>query len=424
MKQQIATAAVGVLLAAQMARADASYQTTYQITGGSMVDAVKSQAFIAREANKMFAPTNTLVLVHGNQKATVSKDSMEIIDLDAGTMTHVDNTKKTYSVITFDQMRKAMQKMPEMIQQQKTQLQQAQNQTATPQTNLQMSFDVQVKDTGVSKLVNGLMATEHIITLTMKVTDPNAAANSTQTANATPATNTQMVNSVAYTVTTDMWIAPDPPQVKEIQDFDKRMAQKMMQGVDLQALAAQWKANANNGAGMGMLLGNQPGAADAMKRMGEEMAKLKGTHVLEIMTMGGYGTGPAATTMAQGTTSAPSSNTNNSGQSMAGQVAQGTAEGTAQGESGHFGVVGNALSNSVIGAFHRKKQQQQQQQAAAQQPAQTATQTGATQTTQRAVLMETTQQESNFSSEPVPTSAFQIPAGYKEVPSAFEKMSQ
>jgi len=426
MKKSIAALALGVLLATQAARADASYQTTYQITGGSLVEAVKNMAFISREASQMFAPTNTLVLVHGNQKATVNKDYIDIIDLDAGTMIHIDKVNRTYSVVTFDELRRMMQQMPQLEQKQQAQLKQAQQQM--PQTNLQMSFDVQIKDTGVTKLVNGLMATEHVMTLTMKVTVPPSAAAGTQAPASSAAAPdaagaAAQTNAVAYTITTDIWIAPDPPQVQEIHDFDMRMAKKMMEGVDTSALVASWKANANGGA-TAMLFANQPGAADAMKRMGDELAKLKGTHVLEVTTMGGYGMGPAATPPAQtAQSSQPASNSsNNQGQSAASQVAQGTAEGTAQGESSRFGVVGSSLSSSVIGVFHRKKKQQQQD---AQTTAQTTPPaTSTTQTTQAAVLMEATQQESNFSSDPIPPAVFQIPAGYKRVASPMEKLTQ
>ena len=318
-----------------------------------------------------------------------------------------------------------MQQMPQVEQKEQAQMKQAQQQM--PQSNLQVSFDVQVKDTGVTKVVNGLMATEHIMTLTMKVTPPATAANGTPAAPSAPAAGspatTPQTTSVAYTITTDLWIAPDPPQVQEIHDFDIRMAKKMMEGVDMSALIASWKANANGGAANGMLFANQPGAADAMKRMGEEMAKLKGTHVLEIMSMGGYGEGAAATGTAPAQTAASTPTSNNQGQSAAGQVAEGTAEGTAQGESGRFGVVGSSLSNSVIGAFHRKKKQQQQQQQ--QQTAQTTPATApTTQTTQATVLMEATTQESNFSSDPIPLSVFQVPAGYKRIPSAMEQMNK
>lgn len=429
MKKCIAAMAVVMLLAAQSARADASYQMSYQITGGSLVDSMKSIAFISKEASELTAPMNTLVLVHGNQKATVTKDTIDIIDLDAGTMIHIDKVKKTYSVVTFDELRKMLARMPQLQQQQNTQLQQMQQQA--PPINLQVSFDVQMKDTGVTKEINGLMATEHIMTLTMKMSPPSTAATGTQgsttgtTGAGATAASPQTVTAVAYTITTDIWIAPDPPQVTEIHDFDVRMAQKMLEGTDMSALVASWKANANGGAATGTLFANQPGAADAMKRMGEELAKLKGTHVLEVTTMGGYGAGPAAAGSAgPGQSSASAPNSNNQGQSVPGQVAQGAAEGTAQSESGRLGGIGSSVTNSVIGAFHRKKKQQPpppQQQP----PAQTTPSTGSTtQTTPATVLMETTRQESNFSSEPIPLSVFQVPAGYKRVPSPMERMAQ
>jgi hypothetical protein len=65
--------------------ADASYQETTQVTGGTMVDQLKSVSFL-KSMNNMFAPTTT-TMVHGNQKAVVSKDSTEITDLDKETIT-------------------------------------------------------------------------------------------------------------------------------------------------------------------------------------------------------------------------------------------------------------------------------------------------------------------------------------------------
>jgi hypothetical protein len=436
-----AVASLMLVLMAKFAFADASYQSTSQITGGSFVDSLKGQAFISKQVNQMFAPTNTIVMVHGNQKATVNKDSIEIIDLDAGTITRVDTEKKTYTVTTFDQMRKMLANLPQQMKQAQAQVKQAEGQT--PLSNMQMSFDAQVKDTGVTKMVNGLMATEHILTLTMRIAVPDAAtapggatpaATSAAPAPADTPAGTPAAGAIAYTVTTDMWIAPDPPQVKEIEAFDVRMGEKMMQGVDMKALMASWQAN-GSGAGMSMMFGNQPGAAEAMKHMQEEMRKLKGTHVLEVTSMGGNGMAPA--TPADGSqAAAPASNTSNSGTdnssgTPAGQAAQGTATGAAEGQTGRLGGVGGALSNSVVGMFHRKKAQQQDQTAPAANstgtPGGTAAGTpgsAAAGTPVRAVLMETTKQETNFSSDPVPVSVFHVPAGYKQVPSQMDKMSQ
>jgi hypothetical protein len=410
-----AAAAMALVLLAKAALADASYQATSQITGGTLVDAFKGNILFAKQTQQMLAPTTTTTMVHGNQKATVSKDSIEIIDLDAGTMTHVDTVKRTYSVITFDQLRKMMANMPQQMQQAQAQMQQAKQQM--PQSNLQFTYDVQVKDPGSTKEVNGVMAEEHIITLTVHMAVPNAAG-STSPAVAS-STGTPTPDSIAYTITTDMWVAPDPPQLKEIHDFDVRMGQKMMQGVDAQAMMAQWKTN---GAAMSQMLGGQPGAADGMVKMAEEMAKLKGTHVLEVTTMAGSANMPAATATSPATSTSSNSTTNNSGGSATGQVAQGTAEGTAQGESGRLGVVGSALSGSIIGGFHRKKQQPAAQtQAPTDAPAAASTSTS---TTQSVTMMETTRQENNFSSDSIPASSFQVPAGYKQVPSPMERMAQ
>jgi hypothetical protein len=401
-------AAVGaMLLVNQCLLADASFQSTYQITGGTLVDGLKGQAFIGRAVGKMFAPTNTLTMVHGNQKAVVTKDSMEITDLDQETITHVDMAKKTYSVITFAQMRQAFANMPKQMEQAQTQMKQAQEQMKQqqgqmPANNLQTSFEVNGKNTGVSKVVNGITAQEQIITMSMKVTDPNAAA-------------TNSTSSMTYVVTTDAWIAPDPPAVKEIQDFDLRAAKKMMEGVDMSAFIRSMKAGSN--AGMAGMFSSQPGAADAMAQMGKEMAKLKGTHVMEVTSMGGSGVGPSAP---PASAAAPSTAANSTG-SVAGQVATDTAAQTAASESGKLGVFGSALSNSAMGALRRKKA------APSPTPAPAATPTaaaGGTQATQSVVLMETTNQETDFSTEAVPPSAFQIPKGFKRVASPYDQMGK
>jgi len=392
------TAAGAVLLAnlstARLAFADASYQSTTQITGGTLIDTVKSVSFISKSLGNLTAPISTITMVHGNQKAVVSKDSTEIIDLDKETITRIDNVKKTYTVTTFAQMRQAMAELPKQMQQAQAKMQQAQGQQ--PKTDLKITFDAKVNNTGVTKEVNGLTAQEQIVTLTMKMTDPNA-----------PAAAPGDPNSISYVITTDAWIAPDPPEIKEVQDFDIRMGKKMMEGVDAKALAQQMQASGNPA--MAMMLGNKPGASDAMAKMAEEMAKIHGTRVLEVTSMGGTGTGVAAPTNAAGAPATPPP----SGGSVAGQVATDTASQTAAGESSKLGVFGNALSNSAFSAFRKKKATPPPAPAAT--PAATTTPAAGAQPGS-VVLMSTTTQKTNFSEEPIPFSVFQVPAGFKNVP--------
>jgi hypothetical protein len=400
------TALAVILLANRLMLADASYQETTQVTGGTMVDTLKSVSFL-KSVNNMFAPMTTVTMVHGNQKAVVSKDSTEITDLDKEMIIHIDTAHRTYTVTTFAQMRQAFADMPKQMEKAQAQMKQAQAQAQQaqaqqPKSNLQTSFDVSAKNTGVTKDINGLTAQEQVVTMQMHMTDPDASP-------------TDGVNSMTYVITTDAWIAPDPPEVKEIQDFDLRFGQKLMAGVDMSAFKAQMAemGQMSHNSGMAQLFGTKPGSAEAMAQMQKEIAKLKGTRVMEVTRMGGSGTGPGVTQNSTQTASAtpPASSTDN----VAGQIATDTATQTAAGEVGKLGVFGNALGSSALGAFHRKKAATPPP-APAPAAATTTTTADGTQTTS-AVLMETTTQKSNFSQETVPSSAFLVPAGFKKVES-------
>ncbi len=373
-------AAIGIiLLATRLTYADASYQETSQITGGSMMAPLKSISFLSKSMRDAFAPITTTTMIHGNQKAVVGKDSTEIIDLDKETVTHIDNVRKTYTVMTFAQMRQAFEQMPKQMQQAQDQAKQ-QPQAQQPKSDVKTSFDVSVKNTGVTKQVNGFTAQEQIVTLQMHATDANAAP-------------TDAANSMTYTVTTDAWITPDPPEVKEIQDFDKRYAQKLMEGVDLSAFKAQMTQmqTSSQNPGLSQMFAGKPGSADAMAEMGKEMAKLQGTRVMEVTRMGGSGTGPAQNS-AQTSDPAPAAAPPSSNGSMA-------------------GMLGSALGGSALGGFHRKKTPPPSDSTTT-----TTTSPDGTQTTS-AVLMEMTLQKSNFSQAPVSSSSFEIPSGFKKVDS-------
>ncbi len=381
----------GMLLSASFALADASYQTSSQITGGQFVDALKSQAFIAKQVNKMFAPTNRILMVHGNQKAEVSKDFTEIIDLDKGEMIRIDHVKKTYTIVTFAQMRDMMATLANKMAAQPKQPSTA---APPPPNNFKIDFTAEAKNTGVTKVVNGLTAQEQVVTVNMIMSVTNAPPG--------------QQGSMTYTVVTDAWIAPDPPALKEINDFDLRMAQKMMEGVDMSAFVAQMRAASDNGnAAMAQMFGGHPGSGEAMAQMQKEMAKIKGVRILEVTSMGGDApAGPP------GTAGTPASTTQTQG-SVGGQIATDTATQTASSESSKLGTFGSALTNSALNAFRKKKSTPPPAQPATPPP---AAPSGTAPAMQHVVLMEMTDQKTNFSQEPIPASVFQIPAGYKLVP--------
>ena len=403
-------AALGLMsLVSGLAYADASYEQTSQITGGTLTETIRSFSFLGKATKEMLAPTNSLTMVHGNQKAVINKNSTEIIDLDKETITHIDTAKKTYTVMTFAQMRQAAADMMKKIQQAPPQQAAAGQQ---PKSDLKTSFEVSVKNTGQSKSVNGLDAQEQVVEMQMHVTNPDGAGTAAQ-------------NTFTYTVTTDAWIAPDPPEVKEIQDFDARMGKKMMEGADLSA----FKPGGSN-AGLAQMFGSKPGTAEAMAQMQKEMAKLKGTRVMEMMRMGADA--PAGATGQQQSAGSGSSVVGDATQS-AGSAATSSAAGATGSAAGSAAAnaAGNGIGSSVLGSaasvFSSKllSGMFQKKPAAATSPASTTTTTVAgTQATTSMVLMEMTMQKSNFSQEAIPPSAFAVPDGFKQLPSPYDRMSK
>ena len=383
------------LLAAPLAGfADSSYEHTSQVTGGQFINSMKNIPFMSKQMRSLTDPTSETTMVHGNQKAIVSKDYTEVTDLDKEVIIHIDNAKKTYSVVTFADMRKMMEEMPARMaqmqaqmkeQQAKAQPQQGQAPAVPP--NLQFNSTVDVKDTGLTKMIEKYNAKQQIMTMKMIVTDTN-----------NPGTN------ITYAFTDEIWTTPDlPAEMKDVRDFDMRFGQKMMQGVDVKDLASNM-ANMRNGAQMAMMqmFGSQPGASDAFAQMQKEMAKITGTRLIEITRMGGSGTAIDPQQGAAGNGSATNGNQGNNN--------------SANNSTTNLGSPGSMLGGALAGMWHKKKAQDNPP------PASTPPAGGTPGQPQDVTLMEMTVQTHGFSNDAVLPSVFQIPAGFKQAESPMEQM--
>ncbi len=371
MKPAFATVCITLALASQQALADASYQVTHQISGGTFADKLKTDPFSAHLTKDLFAPRSTLTMVHGNQKAVVSNSTTDITDLDQETVTHIDSAHKTYTVMSFAQMRENMARTAKQIERMSARQQEQARPMPADNPNLKVTFETSVKDTGVTREINGVSAQQHFISMKVHVADASAPEGA------------QAANAPSYELTTELWLAPEPNEVKEIRAFDARMAAKMMAGVDLSAFKRTAMANP----GLGAMFGKQPGAAEAMEKMGTELLKLKGSHIREIQRMGGYGGPGAAAAGASDSAAAPSS--------PAAQLAQGAA--------GHLGGLGSLLG-SGLGSLMGGN--------AAPAPPPAAPAAGSASGT---VAFEMTEDMSEFSIERIPAGAFLVPAGYAKV---------
>ncbi len=348
------------ILPAVLYASDYTYQQTTQITGGSLVKMIKTMGVFSSQARHMGDPVVSTKYLKGNRLADVSPQQIEIIDLDKETITQVDIEKKTYSVMTFEQMKQAMENARERMQQEAAKQQRQQTAQNPDAQNVQMSFDVKVRKTGATKDVSGLNSSEAILTMTMAATD----------------TKTQQSGNLA--ITNDMWMVPSVPGYEQVREFYKRFAEKM------------GDATAGFGRDFSQMLAQQPGASQAMGDMAKEMQKLDGVPVMQVMRMGTTVNGqplPAASEAPLPTEPAGPTK---------GEIAK----------AGMSSMISSRLGG--FGGFGRKKQN-----TPAPEPEPDASQAGAQPTS--AILMEMQTTTSNFSSGSVDSSHFEVPAGYKQV---------
>ena len=360
---------VGTLSASALLFADYTYQQTTQITGGSIVHMMKMVGAFSSQARKASDPVVSTVYLKDNRMATVSSDSIEIIDLDKETITHIDNIKKTYSVVTFEQMKQQFEKARQEMEKKQAEHPAAAAPASNPNPNpdVKISFDVKVRKTGAEKQVSGLTGKEAILTMTMKATDQKSQ------------------QSGAMAITNDMWMVPEIPGYEQVREFQKRFAEKMA------------VVTAGLGMDLTQMLAQNPGATDALANMGEEMRKLDGVPVMQVMRMGSTANGqplPAAS-------EAPLPPDQSPAMPSAGDVAKQSAASIL---TSHLGG---------MGGFGRKKKQDPPP--ADQTASQNGDQSGNTAQPTAAILMESQTTVSSFSSAPVDASHFEVPAGFKQI---------
>ncbi len=375
--------------------ADFQYDETSRITGGSIVSLAKFAGAFSKQARGITDPITSTVLVKGNRMARISPDNTQIIDLDKETITEIYPDKHTYTVVTFQEMKQAMEQGLKKAQQEQAAKQPAQPQNNTPPPDLK--FDVKVTNTGATKDVAGLEAKQSILKMTMEAKDKQSG----QTGN--------------IALANDMWMAPEIPGYQEVKEFNERFAAKM--GEMMAGVLPQFRS---------AMPSMQPGMMSGMSDMVKEMSKLQGVPVSQTMRMGTTADGSPLPSASEAPL--PPSNGPSAGD-LAGKAADNAANTAAndaayKAESNigsHMGSFGNvATSLGGFGGFHHKKKQPQQDQQQSQ--AQNQAQGAANQ--KFAVLMETTTEMTKYSSAKLDSSRFDVPAGYTKVQADIQKNMQ
>jgi len=197
------------------------------------------------------------VAVKGDRKSTSNGETGQIVDLNEEKVYDIDFKKQTYKVTTFAELRKRMEDAQKKAEEQAAKEKPAPKTEAKPsEPQKEMQIDVDVKNTGQTKVINGFDTKQVITTITMHEKGKT------------------LDEAGGLVMTADSWLTPRIDAVKEISEFDVRYWQKlngpMIAGASPEQMAAA--------------MAQYPMMKDAMARMRTEGAKVDGTAILTTLT--------------------------------------------------------------------------------------------------------------------------------------------
>jgi hypothetical protein len=207
----------------------------------------------------------SMVAVKGNRKITLNDSTGQIIDLSEQKVYDLDVKKKSYRVTTFAELRRQIEEARKKAEED-ARKEQA-KETKEPKEKAperdpnakEYEVDFDVKNTGEKKAINGFDTHQTVVTVTVREKGKTLEQNG------------------GMVMTSDMWLTPRNPALKEIQDFDLKYAQavygSMVAGASPQDMASA--------------MAMYPQMKPALDRMAREGNKIDGTPVLTTITMDG-----------------------------------------------------------------------------------------------------------------------------------------
>ena len=183
-----------LLLMPSVSRADFQYTENTKITGGATAGLLK---FASKMGTSTGPAVSTRYVKGDRMRVDSGNGKAQIIDLAGHRIILIDEKQKTYSIMTFDQMRAQMEK----VQQERAQM----------KANGQMNFSskAQVTPTQNTRIILGQNTHEVQAQIDMQ---PSGDAGSSA------------ASSGAMTYSTDMWVAPGVSGYQEIRSFYQRLA--------------------------------------------------------------------------------------------------------------------------------------------------------------------------------------------------------
>ena len=151
------------------------------------------------------------VAVKGDRMISTNDTTGEIVDLKEEKVYQLDMKKKTYTVVTFAEMRKqfedAMAKATKDAEQARTEQEKSEQKSGEPKQEYEIDFSV--KETGRTRPIAGYDTKESLATIVVREKGK------------------KLEEAGGMVMETSLWMAPEVAALKELQDFRVRYAQQV-----------------------------------------------------------------------------------------------------------------------------------------------------------------------------------------------------
>src|SRR5512140_1605808 len=195
---------------------------------------------------------DSVSVVKGDRRNHIVGDNGELVDLKEEKIYKIDYARQTYTVTTFDELRKKWEEEQKRAEKESGSAREEKPEKKGPE----YVVEVDVKETGKKQVISGFNTHEVIVTTTVhekgKTLDEAGGA----------------------VLTSDLWIGPHVPELAELAKFEQRYAEKLyghnFAGMDPRALAS--------------VIATAPQFTQAMKKFQEKADALDGTPILSELT--------------------------------------------------------------------------------------------------------------------------------------------
>lgn len=238
--------ALSLLLSSSLL-ADANVQQKTQVHFGGVVGGIVN-VFGGRAAREGVTSTTT---VKGNRRLTVNDRSGELVDLGEEKIYRLDYGRKTYEVVTFDELRKQYEEARKKAEEEGRD---ADKSTSKKQEGPEYEADFAIKETNEKQNINGFDTKRVIFTVTVHEKGK------------------KLEQSGGSVLTADMWMGPKIAAMKELSDFNQRYF-KQLYGDSLAEMQQ-----------MAVLMATTPTFAKAMKEFAKHRGAFNGEPIRTTMT--------------------------------------------------------------------------------------------------------------------------------------------